>query len=239
MIVAVIPAFNEPGIARLVTDVAQRVDRVIVVDEADAPINTGALAAKAGAEAIYSRGRSLRAAIELGWATTGPRDDVITMDGDGANLPSQIPRLLAGNADIVIGSRFIHGGRHSGRWTRQLTSRVYGLACAALVGLPVHDWGGGFRCYHGCARQLLGNHAQGHAYQAETLARAHQQHLTITEVPATYLASPSSLNAPAVLEAFRVLSWFAASRWPTQRTHAPRPPAHCHHPATDRPRPAT
>lgn len=202
-----IPALNEPYIGSFVARVGEHVDRVIVVDELHGTdLDTGAIASRSGADAVYSRANCLRAAVELGWAHTAKHDSVITLDGDGAQLPAEIPQLLAGITDVVIGSRFVPGGAYLGRYRRRLASRAFGIACQARTGLPIKDWGGGFRCYHnGSARRLIGNRSYGHAYQAETLRHAHSMGMTISETPTTYLETHSTLTVSGVTEALRSL----------------------------------
>lgn len=207
-----IPAMNQPFIGTTLKRVSKHVDHMIVVDELSAEFNTGKVAANNGAQAVYSRGRCLRSAVELGWAHTSTADDVVTIDGDGSNQPSQIPRLLDNPADVVVGSRFVRGGLYVGSKPRRLGSSLYGRAASYLTGLSIRDFGGGFRLYrNGIARSLVGTcHAKGHAYQAEVLATCHRQGNSIAEVPVTYLSSSTTLSWSDFGEAASVLARLAS-----------------------------
>lgn len=207
---AVIPALREPGVRHVVPAVARHVDRVVVVVE-DFDTFTRRCALEAGADQVVtSTARCLRGAVEAGWAETDLADDVLTLDGDGAQVADQIPSLLDRPTDVVIGSRFLPGSHYSGPWWRHAGSRAFGLACARCANLAVRDWGGGFRLYRaGAVHELVGSRARGHAWQAEALGRAHRAGMTITETPVTYFAGRTTLSHGAALEALGVLARLA------------------------------
>lgn len=84
-----------------------------------------------------------------------PYDCFVTMDADLSHQPESIPDLLraADEADLVIGSRYTHGGG-SKNWSlvRRLLSRTANGLARNLLALNVRDATGGFRCYR---RDLL------------------------------------------------------------------------------------
>jgi len=112
----VIPAFNE---ARSIGDVVDRVHRtgldldVLVVNDGSRD-ETARLAAEHGASVVsHPFNLGYGAALQTGYkyAVRQGYDYVVQMDADGQHDPAYIPRLLepvrAGEADVVIGSRFI------------------------------------------------------------------------------------------------------------------------------------
>ena len=207
MIVAVVPAMNEPLIGRLVARVLPHVDECIVVTDFDP--ETDALAVAAGAKALWQETPGLAGAIATGVDYSGLGDTVVTLDGDGAQNPAQIPRLLACDADVVVGSRFLPGSRDaSARTLRWWESRAFSFACQLRSGVKVRDWGGGFRAYRdGAAHALFPTKARGHAYQAEVLhAAAAELGMSIAEVPVDYLPTASTLSRSAVAEGLRTLA---------------------------------
>ena len=83
-----------------------------------------------------------RKAIELG------ADRIVQMDCDFSHDPADISRLMAANADLVIGSRYVPGGGTPG-WPfgRRLISRLGGAFIRFMTGMPLRDPTGGFKCW--------------------------------------------------------------------------------------------
>jgi dolichol-phosphate mannosyltransferase len=80
-------------------------------------------------------------------------DIVLHMDADFSHNPADVPRLIAqidAGYDLVVGSRYIPGGRLSKDWgiTRKLISRVANSGIRIIAGIgAIHDCTGGFRAY--------------------------------------------------------------------------------------------
>src|SRR3989344_577139 len=75
---------------------------------------------------------------------------IIQMDADWSHDPAAVPVLIAASksADVVLGSRYVPGGRVV-NWSigRRLISRVGNGYARIILGLPYHDLTGGFKCY--------------------------------------------------------------------------------------------
>jgi dolichol-phosphate mannosyltransferase len=200
----VIPTYNErENLGRLVPEVLRQDDGidVLVVDD-NSPDGTGAIAAslarrshrvqvlhragKQGLGAAYKAG--FREA--LGWGYT----QIVEMDADFSHSPADLPRLIApvraGVADITLGSRWVRGGGTRG-WPlhRQAISRGGSLYARTILGLPVRDLTGGFKCFH---RRVLNTldlnavRASGYGFQIELTYRAIQAGFRVQEVPITF-----------------------------------------------------
>lgn len=212
-VVAVVPAYREPLVGVTVRRTLPHVDRVVVVVE-DFDQETGQVALDAGAEIRCSTGRSLASAIALGVAAATMHDDVVTLDGDGANPPDQIPSLLRSGGDVVVGSRFLPLSEFIAPRERRARSAIYSRACRVASGIPVRDWGGGLRLYRsGMARAIFPTATYGHAYQAEALWVAARFSCEIVEVPATYLPTHSTLSRGDVAEFGGLLARMVRERW--------------------------
>ena len=142
--------------------------QLLVVDD-DSPDGTGRVAdelaahepwvqvlhrtTKAGLGAAYIAG--------FGWAREHDVDVVVEMDADGSHAPEQLLRLLAAleHADVVLGSRWVPGGRVVD-WPRSrvLLSRGGNAWTRLMLGLPLADATGGFRAYR---REVLERPAAG------------------------------------------------------------------------------
>lgn len=113
-VVAAIPCYNEERfVAEVIRRAREYVDEVIVIDDGSED-NTLEVAERAGALAVRHRermgpGAATRSCFEL--AKENGADIIVTLDGDNQHNPEEIPVLIApiasGEADLVIGSRFL------------------------------------------------------------------------------------------------------------------------------------
>ncbi|HAV11402.1 MAG TPA: glycosyltransferase family 2 protein [Candidatus Moranbacteria bacterium] len=111
-----IPAFNEESqIGRVISSLKERGFTNILVINDGSRDKTEQIAMEAGAEVLNhiinrGQGAALRTGIEYLRETATP-DIIITFDADGQHRPEDIPALvdpiLKGEADIVLGSRFL------------------------------------------------------------------------------------------------------------------------------------
>jgi dolichol-phosphate mannosyltransferase len=117
---------------------------------------------------------------------------VLEMDCDFSHDPSDVPRLVAAadDADVVLGSRYVAGGgvRNWGL-VRRFISAGGSWYARVLLGIPVRDLTGGFKCYR---RRVLETidldavHSKGYAFQIETTYRALRAGFRVVEVPITF-----------------------------------------------------
>jgi glycosyltransferase involved in cell wall biosynthesis len=110
-VTVIIPALNEAGnIGRLVTEILATVPvRVIVVNNGSTDA-TAQEAHAAGAQVILEPRRGYGYACAAGAAAAQESDVLVFLDGDYSSLPSELPvvlaPILAGEADLVLGSRY-------------------------------------------------------------------------------------------------------------------------------------
>lgn len=119
-------------------------------------------------------------------------DYIVTMDADYSHNPKDIPRLVKAareGCDLVIGSRYIRGGKMIG-WPlrRRLISRLANFIAAATIGKRMHDCTSGFRCY---SRRYVKNvlpdlHSQTYEIQIETIRQARLNKFVVEEIPITF-----------------------------------------------------
>jgi len=200
--IVVVPTYNESAnIRRLLERILSlgREYEVLVVDDSS-PDGTGDIVdamareeprvhvmhreGKMGIGSAYVAG--FRRALELG------ADLVYQMDGDFSHDPDDLRRLGAAAApnSVVIGSRYVVGGSTPG-WPlrRILMSRVANRATRVLVGIPVRDATGGFKCWsrHVLAALPLDSvHSSGFAFQVEMNNLAWRLGFSLIEVPITF-----------------------------------------------------
>ncbi len=139
---------------------------------------------------LYRAERSgLGASFRRGFAAVSPEAVyVVTMDADLNHQPEEISRLLQTaqrlGSDVLVGSRFIHGGRSDGTplWKLGL-SRTLGAVMRGRFGVPVHDKSSGFRVYRAAALARLSYRGDNFAFLPEMLILAWRSGLRVAEEP--------------------------------------------------------
>ena len=199
--VLVIDDGSPDGTGRLADRLAAEHDRVTVIHRA----------AKEGLGPAYLAGfrRALADGAEL----------ILEMDCDFSHNPNDVPRLIAAaaDADVVLGSRYVPGGRVED-WgaARRFVSRTGSYYAQVLLRTPVRDLTGGFKCYR---REVLERidldavSARGYAFQIETTYRALRAGFRVVEVPITFAdreAGTSKMSRSIVLEAIWRVPYLAA-----------------------------
>ena len=151
------------------------------------------------------------------WAIERGYDAVVEMDADLSHNPADVPRLLQrlADADLVIGSRYIPGGRVE-NWSRVRRALSAGgnLYARMWLGFGVKDSTSGFRAYDTANLQRLDLstlRSEGYAFQIEMTRRIHRGGGRIVEVPITFVErehGQSKMSRNIVAEAMlRVTRW--------------------------------
>jgi dolichol-phosphate mannosyltransferase len=192
-------------------------DRVLVIDD-NSPDGTGELADRLATELegieVLHRPRKeglgpaylagFRRALELG------AELVVEIDCDFSHDPTDVPRLLdaAGDADLVLGSRYVPGGSVE-NWgaVRRAISAGGSLYARLLLGVPVRDLTGGFKCFRRTVLETIdldAIHSKGYAFQIELTYRALRRGFRVREVPIRFVdreVGGSKMSRSIVLEA--------------------------------------
>ena len=189
-IIACIPAYREEGsIAKVIVKTMKHVDRVIVCDDGSADM-TAEIAVELGAEVVRHErnmgyGASLRSLF--GKAREIDADVMVTLDADGQHDPEAVPLLvqpiLDGEADIVVGSRFLDRKSEADipSYRRNGIKLITDMAKAASYN-NVTDAQSGYRAYSRKAISLIDPAEQGMGASTEILLKAKEQNLSLAEV---------------------------------------------------------
>lgn len=238
----VIPTYNErENLSPLVRRLHAALPRAhaLVVDDAS-PDDTGQLADELAAAderiAVLHRDskEGLGAAYVAGfrWGLRRDYGVVVEMDADGSHAPEDLPRLLAAlegrgeeaaadGADVVVGSRYVPGGRVvNWPWHRQWLSRGGNLYAQLALGVDIEDLTGGFRAYRRPVLEALELDelaSQGYCFQVDLLQRALRAGFRVVEVPITFTEREqgnSKMTGEIVREAlWRVTLWGIRQRF--------------------------
>lgn len=199
----IIPTYNErANLPVLVAGLMKHAGvHVLVVDD-NSPDGTGAVAESLGTEydgrvSVLHRttnrgfGRSYIDGMKK--ALTEPVDLICQMDADLSHDPAQLPELLtaAEHADMVIGSRYVPGGRIL-NWPlkRHILSRFANTYIRTVTRVSAHDCTSGYRCWKRSALASLPLDqffSDGYSFLVEMLFVAHRRGCRITEVPITFV----------------------------------------------------
>ena len=219
--VVCLPTYNErenlERMVRALGEVLPPGGRVLVIDDAS-PDGTGEVADRLAAELDYvdvlhrQRKEGLGRAYLDGFrkALADGADLVLEMDCDFSHDPADVPRLIAAasTADLVLGSRYVAGGRiDNWRLWRRAVSAAGSLYTRMILGFPVRDPTGGFKCYRRTVLETIDLDAirsRGYAFQIETTYRALLAGFRVVEIPIAFVdraVGGSKMSRAIVLEA--------------------------------------
>jgi dolichol-phosphate mannosyltransferase len=239
----VLPTYNErENLAPLVRAVRSALadaapDHTILVVDDSSPDGTGEIADRLAREDPHLKvlhrprkeglGQAYLAGFEI--ALREGAALVLEMDADFSHDPSYLTRMIeaAAGADLVLGSRYVPGGgtRNWGR-VRSFVSRGGCWYARAVLGLPVRDLTGGFKCFRREVLEALDLgriRSQGYAFQVELTYRALQLGFRVVEIPIVFTdrrVGQSKMSRRIVLEAIWMIP--ALRRQPLPARHASR-----------------
>jgi dolichol-phosphate mannosyltransferase len=192
---------------------------VLVIDD-NSPDGTGRLADAISAreprvKVLHRKGKEGLGKAYLAGFDRALRDGyelVLEMDADFSHDPKYLPGMLEASreADLVLGSRNIPGGG-TVNWgfLRKIISRGGSLYARTILGIPVRDLTGGFKCFH---RRVLESidlptvECSGYAFQIELTYRAIRKGFRVKEIPIVFVdrrVGQSKMSKRIVLEALR------------------------------------
>lgn len=186
---AVIAAYNEAGaIGPVIAELRPAVDRVVVVDDGSAD-DTGGVARAHGAEVLIHRiNLGQGAALQTGilYALREGADFIVTFDADGQHMPHDVPRLLealiAADADIAMGSRFL-GTTEAMPWLRRIVLKAAVVFTRLTTGVRVSDAHNGLRLLTRRAALAIEIRQNRMAHASEIIEQVGRHNLRYVEVP--------------------------------------------------------
>jgi glycosyltransferase involved in cell wall biosynthesis len=220
VISVVIPAYNEAeAVGPVVAELVARGRRVIVVDDGS-PDATADAARRNGAVVLrHAVNRGQGAALQTGiaYALRRGADVIVTFDSDGQHAAEDVDALvaplLAGRADVVLGSRF-RGSTEGMTALRRAILRCAVLFTRYASGARVTDTHNGLRAFTRAAAARLDIRLDRMAHASEILDQIVQHRLRYEEVPVhVRYTAYSRRKGQTSLAALRILADYVLGRW--------------------------
>lgn len=229
----ILPTYNErenlESIVRRVLDADDRIS-VLIVDD-NSPDGTGDIADALSAaderiEVLHRAGKlGLGTAYLKGFAVAIRRgfDYAFEFDADGSHPADRLPACIDAldeGADLVIGARWVPGGRTE-NWPlyRQFISRGASIYTRLVLRSKLHDLTAGFRGYRTEALGEVDLHAvrsAGYCFQIETAWLFERRGYRVVELPITFVErelGASKMSTGIVVEAlWRTTAWGVGAR---------------------------
>src|SRR5574341_435104 len=205
----VVPAFNEAGAIGKVIEGIRATDPrlpILVVDDGSAD-DTAAVARHAGAHVVrlpFNLGYGSALQTGYKYALREGYDCVVQLDGDGQHEPADIPRLLAvlerGDADVVVGSRFIGEPTYRPDAARRIGMRLFRLFAFVLTGVRFTDVTSGFQALDRRALRFFAAERYPADYpDADVLVMLTRAGFRVVEAPVRMYAKPDARSMHAGL----------------------------------------
>lgn len=178
----IIPTKEEPYIQELVNRIYKTLSgfdfEIIIVDKSK--VTPKVKRAKVIKQKSNGLGNAVLEGLKL-----AKGEIIVTMDGDGSHRPEDLPKLIekAKEYDIVIGSKYVKGGKTEDKLYRIFISRVYCLLASLILGLKVKDNMSGFAAIRREVYEKIKLNPRGFKINTEILYKAKKFGFRATEVP--------------------------------------------------------
>jgi glycosyltransferase involved in cell wall biosynthesis len=191
--IAIVPAFNEEqNVARVVDELRAFDPGLDVVVISDGSVDrTAEVAAEHGAHVVrlpFNLG--IGGAVQTGFqfAHANGYELVVRCDGDGQHIPAELQKVLApvlaGEADIAVGSRFAEGEEgYKSSATRRIGIRLLALVVSAIARQRVTDTTSGFQALNRKAVDLFAADYPHDYPEVEGMVMSIKHRLRLVEVP--------------------------------------------------------
>ena len=203
-VVVAVPCYNTArSIADVVTKASQHADHVIVIDDGSSDDTAQAARAMGALVVNHASNRGYGEAIKSCFRAAKAHDPtaLVILDGDRQHNPDEIPHIISpilkGEADLVIGSRFL-GHDHNMPRYRRVGIRTINFLWNFGSKTRVTDTQSGFRAYGRKALRDLSLTERGMSISIEILEKARRKGDIIKEVPISCFYVPSTLNSRAI-----------------------------------------
>lgn len=220
----IIATYNEKdNIAKMLADVFSVVPdvNILVIDD-NSPDKTYEIVEGLMTNNYFGQLHLMKRAGKLGlgtayvagfnWALERDYDVIGHMDADFSHNPKYLPAMfgaLQNGYDLVLGSRYVKGGGVV-NWDlkRKIISRGGSLYAKIVLGLPLNDLTGGFKCFKRKVLETIGINelkSTGYSFQIETTYKTYLNGFKVKEIPIIFedrVLGQSKMSGSIFKEAF-------------------------------------
>ncbi|WP_242392782.1 glycosyltransferase family 2 protein [Anaeromyxobacter oryzisoli] len=200
-LLVVIPAYNEANrigsvVRKVRSQLAARAAGVLVVDDGSSDCTSEEARAAGATVATHPVNLGYGAALQTGYrfALRHGFASVLQMDADGQHDPASICALLDAldaGADVVVGSRFLHGGSYRPPLLRRIGMAIFGRIASYYAGMKLTDPTSGYQALSARALAFYDHDRYPPDYpDADVLSMVARHGLRLVEVPVRMLESP-------------------------------------------------
>ena len=193
--IIIIPAYNEEkniaGVINGIIAAAPVVDILVVNDGGED--RTEEIVRELGEQVIslpYNMGYGVALQTGFIYALKKGYEYAVQIDADGQHDPKDIPKLLdivlSGEADVVIGSRFLNGGKYNAPAVRRLGMLFFARLTSFIIGKKITDPTSGYQAINKHGLQFYaGDYYPVDFPDADVIIMLHRAGLKIKEIPVT------------------------------------------------------
>lgn len=190
-ILVIIPAFNEErSIFKVISGILKYPGVDVVVVNDGSKDKTSAVTRRAGAGVIelpFNLG--IGGAVQTGYiyAFKNGYDIAVQCDADGQHDPDYLMRIISpvirGEADMVVGSRYVQASGYKTPLARKMGMLVFAAVVSLITGQSLHDTTSGFRAVNKKVIKFFANNYPTDYPEVEALVLLKRNGFTIKEVP--------------------------------------------------------
>jgi dolichol-phosphate mannosyltransferase len=228
----ILPTYGEAdNISKLIADIEDlKLNASILVIDDSSPDGTTKIVQEEQCKypniTLYVRpqkkglGTAITEGFKIFLSAQNPPKYIFTMDADYSHNPQDIPQLLATmkecDCGIVIGSRYVKGGKIDGwPFTRKIISKTANFIAKVSLGLKLHDCTSGFRCYSTRFLKETVNDLHSYTYeiQIETVRQAVLRKFNVKETPILFVNRKRGKSKLSLTEVKSYLSYTFRVFW--------------------------
>jgi glycosyltransferase involved in cell wall biosynthesis len=212
----IIPTHNEAqAIERVLADLPAHLASEVIVVDSNSNDGTPEIAARMGARVVREPRRGYGRACLTGLDAAKFPDVVVFLDGDYSDRPSELPLLLApiiaGRADITLGSR-LHQQRSARAlpWHQVFGNRLAASLIRLLYRVKITDLGP-FRAARAEALRTLALEQTTYGWAVEMILKGALAGLRVVEVPVSYYPRIGKSKISGTMKGTLGAAWFILS----------------------------
>lgn len=210
----VVPAKNEEETIGQVLQVLRDMTDDLIVVDGHSSDRTATIARQYGARVIQDNGRGKGDAVRMGLATAR-HPITVFIDADGSHEPKDIPKfiepIMAGEADLVIGSRMLGGSDELfgtiSEVTRLIGSLIISLSINYRYGVRLTDYQNGFRAIRTKVGLTIGLKSDITTIEQEMGMKCLRYGYGVTEIPAHEFCRKGGVSKINVMRVAHIYIW--------------------------------